>query len=102
MKDSVKLQKLIRNLFLTSLGIVFCLPATVFAQGVLEEILVTATRRGETDIQVTPISVTALGADALDKMLMRDLGDMTAAEVDAGDWVVFPEGWESLPEYEVD
>ena len=79
MKDSVKLQKLIRNLFLTSLGIVFCLPATVFAQGVLEEILVTATRRGETDIQVTPISVTALNADALDKMLMRDLGDMTAA-----------------------
>lgn len=55
------------------------LPLQVMAQGVLEEVLVTATRRGQTDIQVTPVSVTAITASMLDKMLMNDLGDMTAA-----------------------
>ena len=48
-------------------------------QAQLEEVLVTATRRGETDIQITPISVTALDDEDLDQMLMRDIGDMTAA-----------------------
>ena len=66
------------------LGILFvCLlqlaPPPALSQPQLEEVLVTATRRGETDIQITPISVTALDAEALDNMLMRDIGDMTAA-----------------------
>ena len=36
-------------------------------------------RRGETDIQITPISVTALDEKDLDKMLMRDIGDISAS-----------------------
>ncbi len=72
---------------LLPLGAVFGLaslaPAPALAQAQLqpqlEEVLVTATRRGETDIQITPISVTAIDDEALDKMLMRDIGDMTAA-----------------------
>ena len=55
------------------------LPLQVMSAAVLEEVLVTATRRGETDIQVTPISVTALSEDMLDKMLINDFGDMAAA-----------------------
>lgn len=54
-------------------------PVPALGQAQLEEVLVTATRRGETDIQITPISVTALDDEDLDKMLMRDIGDMTAA-----------------------
>ncbi len=61
------------------LGLLPLAPPPALGQPQLEEVLVTATRRGETDIQITPISVTALDDDALDKMLMRDIGDMTAA-----------------------
>lgn len=49
------------------------------AQSVLEEVLVTATRRGATDIQTTPISVTALSSETLDDMVIQDLSDITVA-----------------------
>ncbi len=62
-----------------ALGLLPLAPAPALGQAQLEEVLVTATRRGETDIQITPISVTALDDEDLDKMLMRDIGDMTAA-----------------------
>ncbi len=39
----------------------------------LEEVLVTATRHGETDLQKTPIAVTALSADDLNRMAGKDL-----------------------------
>ena len=62
-----------------ALGLLPLAPLPALGQAQLEEVLVTATRRGETDIQITPISVTALDDEDLDKMLMRDIGDMTAA-----------------------
>ena len=61
------------------LGTLPLAPLPALGQPQLEEVLVTATRRGETDIQITPISVTALDDEDLDKMLMRNIGDMTAA-----------------------
>lgn len=42
----------------------------------LEEIVVTATRRAETDIQTTPIAVTPVTADDIDRVIPRDLGDV--------------------------
>ncbi len=64
--------------FLAFTAITF-LPFSAFAQAVLEEVLVTATRRGNTDIQTTPVSVSALDEDTLDEMLLFDLGDVAAA-----------------------
>jgi len=64
---------------IAGLGLLPLAPLPALGQPQLEEVLVTATRRGETDIQITPISVTALDDEELDKMLLRDIGDMTAA-----------------------
>ena len=64
--------------FLFSTAVTF-LPFSAFSQAVLEEVLVTATRRGTTDIQTTPVSVSALDEDTLDEMLLFDLGDVAAA-----------------------
>jgi iron complex outermembrane receptor protein len=49
------------------------------AEGVLEEVLVTATRRGETDIMTTPISITALDGDEVQKFALRDLNDIAVS-----------------------
>jgi len=46
------------------------------ASHVLEEITVTATRRGETDIMATPVSMTALSGDEIDRFALRDLNDL--------------------------
>ena len=54
------------------------LPAAVNAEG-LEEVMVTATRRTETNIQTTPISVTAISEAEIDKLLIHDLNDVAAA-----------------------
>ena len=43
---------------------------------VLEEVTVTATRRGETDIQKTPIAVSAISSEDLDTVIPVDLGDV--------------------------
>jgi iron complex outermembrane receptor protein len=45
---------------------------------VLEEVTVTATRRGETDIQKTPIAVSAISSEDLDTVIPVDLGDVAA------------------------
>ena len=44
--------------------------------GALEEILVTATRRQETDILSTPISMTVLSDQDIEAYAMRDLNDI--------------------------
>ena len=62
-------------------------PAAVFAQsdedesrsGSLEEVMVTATRRGETDIMSTPVSITALDGEAVQKYAIRDLNDIAVS-----------------------
>jgi len=61
------------------------LPDLAFAQqtdaqaGGLEEVLVTATRRsGETDLQSTPVSVTAVTTSDIDRMVARDLSGIAA------------------------
>ena len=45
---------------------------------VLEETLVTATRRTATDIQTTPIAVTAMTSRDIEELVPRDLGDLAA------------------------
>jgi iron complex outermembrane receptor protein len=42
----------------------------------LEEVLVTATRRAETDIQTTPVAVTAVTGAEVDRLIPTDLGDV--------------------------
>ncbi len=42
----------------------------------LEEVLVTATRRAETDVQTTAVSVSALNSQSLSELVPRDLGDI--------------------------
>jgi len=43
----------------------------------LEEVMVTATRRAETDIQTTPVSVSALTTRDIEELVPRDLGDIS-------------------------
>ena len=46
------------------------------SEGVLEEVLVTANRRGDQDIMTTPISITALDGEAVQNFALRDLNDI--------------------------
>ena len=46
--------------------------------GGLEEVLVTATRHGETDLQTTPIAVTPIDSATLSAMVGRDISAVTA------------------------
>ena len=43
---------------------------------VLEEVVVTATRRGDSDILTTPLSITALDGEEIEKFAIRDLNDI--------------------------
>lgn len=52
------------------------LPGVSFAQSSLEEVIVTATRRAETDIQTTPISVSAVSEDDFSKLFAQDIGEV--------------------------
>ncbi len=47
--------------------------------GVLEEVTVTATRRGEADIMTTPVSMTKLVGDEVTKFALRDLNDIAVS-----------------------
>jgi iron complex outermembrane receptor protein len=47
--------------------------------GVLEEVYVTATRRGEVDIMTTPVSMTKLDGDEVEKFALRDLNDIAVS-----------------------
>ena len=44
----------------------------------LEEVVVTATRRTETNLQVTPISVTAVTAADIDRLVAPDISGIAA------------------------
>lgn len=52
------------------------LPGMSFAQSSLEEVVVTATRRAETDIQTTPISVSAVSEEDFTKLFAQDIGEV--------------------------
>lgn len=45
-------------------------------QRVLEEVVVTATRRAETDIQTTPVAVSAVDEEEFDKLFAQDIGEI--------------------------
>lgn len=47
--------------------------------GALEEVLVTATRRGETNIMDMPVSITALTGEETEKFAIRDLNDIAVS-----------------------
>ena len=49
------------------------------ATGVLEEIVVTASRRGTSDILTTPLSITALDGEDVEKYAIRDLNDIAVS-----------------------
>ena len=49
----------------------------------LEEILVTATRRAETDVQTTPVAVTPVTEREIARVIPRDLGDILISVPDA-------------------
>ena len=44
----------------------------------LEEVMVTATRRTETNIQTTPIAITAMTSRDIEELVPQDLGDISA------------------------
>jgi iron complex outermembrane receptor protein len=52
------------------------MPAAAQDEAKLEEVLVTATRRAETDIQSTPIAVTQVSAEQIQRAVPRDLLDV--------------------------
>jgi len=49
------------------------------ASTALEEVLITATRRGDTDIMTTPVSITALMGEEVEKYALRDLNDIAVS-----------------------
>ena len=71
------IQRLINTAVTAAIAVALLMPVTSQAQetgAVLEEILVTATRRAEgTDIQTTPISVSVVNDVQLDRLIARDL-----------------------------
>jgi iron complex outermembrane recepter protein len=54
------------------------LPSQLLQAAVLEETLVTATRRTETNIQTTPIAITALTSNDIEELVPQDLGDIAS------------------------
>ncbi len=64
----------IRMILMGAMAVVVAAPQ--IAQAQLEEIIVSATRRAETDIQTTPVSVTAVTAADLDKLFAQDVGEI--------------------------
>ena len=52
------------------------LPTAVGAQEVLEEIVVTATRRASTDIQTTPVAVSAVTSEEFGQLFAQDIGEV--------------------------
>ncbi|MEL7538365.1 MAG: TonB-dependent receptor [Pseudomonadota bacterium] len=54
-----------------------CVASTsAIAQASLDEIVVTATRRAETDIQTTPVAVSAVSAEDFNKLFAQDIGEV--------------------------
>ncbi|MCC5887784.1 MAG: TonB-dependent receptor [Gammaproteobacteria bacterium] len=68
----------LRGLMLTALGatLIPLSMGSVASEAVLEEVLVTATRRGDVALRTTPVAVTALTGREVDNLAPRHLGDM--------------------------
>lgn len=71
------IQRLVNTALTVTIAFASLMPVTLHAQesgAVLEEILVTATRRaGGTNIQTTPVAVTAINGAEIDRLVPRDL-----------------------------
>ena len=73
---------MLKNIFysfiiiISSSGFVFSQESNQSSIGQIEEILVTATRRTQTDILTTPIPMTALNQNMIEKYSPRDLQDL--------------------------
>jgi iron complex outermembrane recepter protein len=65
-----------RTVLLATLVLMISLPLQTMAQTVLEEVLVTATRRGETDIQTTPVTVSVVSSNDFGKLFAQDIGEV--------------------------
>jgi len=78
-KFSATIQRLINTALTMAIAVVL-MPVTSQAQedsgAVLEEIMVTATRRGESDIMTTPLAITALTGEEIELFPVRDLNDV--------------------------
>lgn len=75
LQKNTKQKSLALSIFLITL---MALPLTAIAEAVLEEIVVTATRRGETDMQTTPVSVTSVSQEAFEKLFSSDIGEVAS------------------------
>jgi hypothetical protein len=64
-KESVMAQNCARNLIICAALLSFC--SNTFAIDVLEEVIVTATKRGDQDIQSIPASIYALSGSILEE-----------------------------------
>ena len=73
----------LRPLLTTSAILAALAPLPVLAQAtedfVLEEIIVTATKMGDTRLQETPIAITAFTADALERTGIKDVRDLAGS-----------------------
>ena len=86
---SLKFKTLISLLILASPVLAQDEPAEVAAEGTLEEVTVTATRRGETDILTTPVSITALSGEDVERFEVRDLNEVKDVQID---WIERADG----------
>ena len=64
-------------------GVAATVPSWVLAaetgeSGKLEEVMVTATRHGETDLQKTPVAVTAINSEDLSRLAGKDITGIAA------------------------
>ncbi len=77
--NTTLLSKIIRRLLNTAItaaiAVALLMPFVSAAQQ-LEEIVVTASRRGDSDIMTTPLAITALEGEAIAKFSVRDLNDV--------------------------
>lgn len=74
-------RSVVRRLCLAGLGALsgFGGPCVVWAADeVLEEIVVTATRRTETDVQSTPVAVSTVNAAEFNKLFAQDIGEIAS------------------------
>ena len=54
----------------------FAVATPALAQSTLDEVVVTATRRAETDQQSTPVAVSVVSSDDFNKLFAQDIGDV--------------------------
>ncbi|MCZ6802393.1 MAG: TonB-dependent receptor [Proteobacteria bacterium] len=74
-QNKLPLMSLFRLILSTSLLFIIAMPVPTMA---LEEITVTATRRGETDLQITPVTVTVVSGEDFGKLFAQDIGEIAS------------------------